>query len=465
MLGISTKHRVPTGCGSSHWTRRELLRIGAVGLLGLPHLAYSAPSRVGSCVFIFLFGGPSHIDLWDLKPQAPAEIRGEFRRIATSVPGIHICEHMPLLAQHMHHVCLIRSMTHPMPVHGPACSQMYTGRPYPLAPTTDQARPEDWPSLGALVTRFGRSVPGIPPAVTVPWYTQFMGQEKRIAGQTGGRMGEAFNPLLLQADLRSGRWHTAGLELPDHLAPSRLQERRRLLQRVEDLANRLLGPGRTVQFYTQYQTLSFQLLADGRLAQALDLDREPPAVRDRYGDTIFGKSLLVARRLVEAGVRLVTVNWYDESFYDKVSPHWDLHYHIFRLLRERMLPVFDRSVSAFIGDLHARGLLAETLVVVTGEFGRSPKIGAITQNNMTEKTGRDHWPHAFTVLVAGGGIPGGQVYGRTDRYAAYVQDDPVTPADLAATVLAHLGIDRHRRYFDSFQQQWQELSEGKPLSL
>ena len=187
-------------------------------------------------------------------------------------------------------------------------------------------------------------------------------------------------------------------------------------------------------------------------------------MRERYGDTKFGQSLLLARRLVEAGVSLVTVNWDDETRSDKVSPFWDTHNHNFAALKDRLAPRFDQSFSALLADLADRGLLESTLVVVTGEFGRTPKIGQVVQNGMTEKTGRDHWPHAFTVLLAGGGVRGGQVYGATNKIGAFVQDRPVSPADLSATILHHLGVDFRQTYHDEFQQVPQELSIGRVIA-
>jgi Protein of unknown function (DUF1501) len=476
MLSILTQpQRAPHA-----FTRRELLRIGGASLLGL-NVAELARLRAGaaeqaassagesfgrqnSCVFIFLFGGPSHIDLWDMKPAAPVEVRGDFRPIATTVPGVQVCEHLPLLAQQMERVCLVRSMHHQMPVHGPACSEMYTGREYPLAPVTDEARPEDWPSLAALATRFGPRPHGLPPAAVVPWHTQFDGQSRRIAGQTAGRMGEQFDPFLMAADLRSAVFDTRRLYLPDGFPTTRLDDRRRLLGEL-GAAARSLGEGRSVEIFRQHQETAYGMLADGRIARAIDLAREPEPTHERYGPTIFGRSLLAARRLVEAGVPLVTVNWYDESVTEKVSPLWDQHNHIFPTLKDRMLPVFDRALTAFLADLAERELLETTLVAATGEFGRTPKIGQFTQNNMTEKTGRDHWPHAFTVLLAGGGVRGGQVYGATDRLGGHVKDNPTTPSDLAATMLKHLGIDPRQRYWDHFQQREQPLCEGTPIPV
>lgn len=477
MLSIMTK----TAESRTGVTRRELLRVGGVSLLGLSAVQLSGlraladegsdgsakgnqRANKNSCVFIFLFGGPSHIDMWDMKPDASVEVRGEFQPVATNVPGIQVCEHLPRLARQMDKVCLVRSMRHKMPVHGPACSEMYTGRQYPLPPITDEARPEDWPSLAALATRYGPQRSGMPPAVVVPWHSQFNGQGKRIAGQTGGRMGEQFDPFLMEANLQSSEFDTRVLYLPDGFSPTRLDERRRLLGEL-DAAAQSLGVGRSVETYRQHQETAYGMLADGGVARAIDLTRESQSVRDRYGPTIFGKSLLAARRLVEAGVPLVTVNWYDESLTEKVSPLWDQHNHIFPTLKDRMLPIFDRAIAAFLDDLAQHGLLETTLVAATGEFGRTPKVGQFTQNNMTEKTGRDHWPHAFTALLAGGGVRGGKVYGSTDRLGGHVKDDPVTPADLAATLLRHIGIDPHQQYWDHFQQRHQPLCEGSPIGV
>jgi hypothetical protein len=458
-------------------SRRELLRIGGLTLQGLSlsrllslrlasagnHVAGSQDKR--SCVFIFLFGGPSQLDMWDMKPQASREIRGDFQPIATSAPGVQVCEHLPLLAGAMHHVCLVRSMHHRMPVHGPACSEIYSGRPYPLPPITDQARREDWPSLSSLVTRFGPVGSGLPSAVVLPWHSQFRGQQSRIAGQTGGRMGEQFNPFLLSAGLDTGEFDARELQSEDAATSARLARRGRLLGQLDSRSGGDMPPAAAIQRLQQHQQTAFAMLESGRIGEAVDLARERPATLERYGKSVFARSLLAARRLVEAGVPLITVNWYDDSFDDKVSPHWDQHNHIFPTLRDRMLPVFDRSMSAFLEDLHDRGLLKTTLVAASGEFGRTPRVGQFTQNAMTESTGRDHWPHAFTVLLAGGGIRGGQVFGATDQHAAQVRDNAVTPADLTATLLEHMGVDPAQQYWDPFQQQKQVLTEGRPIAV
>lgn len=454
-------------------SRREILRAGGISLLGLSSLQLAHlraatlnandSRRRNSCLFIFLFGGPSHIDLWDMKPEAPAEIRGEFKPIATRVPGIHVCEHLPRLAASMNDLCLLRSMEHHMPVHGPACSEMITGRPYFGPPITDQALPEDWPSLSSLATRFGERPASLPPAVVLPGYLQFAGQDKRIAGQTGGRMGESINPFLVEGNPNNARFALQGIELPNDLNADRVNARRQLLHGLDGGLRSTLTGAPLASAYAQHAETAFSLLGDVRGSQAFQLEREAAATRDRYGRSTFGQSLLLARRLVEAGVSLVTVNWDDESRAEKVSPFWDTHDHIFATLKNRLAPSFDQSFSALIEDLRIRGLLETTLVVVTGEFGRTPRIGQVVQNGMTAKSGRDHWPHAFTILLAGGGVRGGQAYGETNPIGAYVKDRPVSPADLTATILYHLGIDFQLDYWDKFQQMRQKLSIGQPV--
>jgi hypothetical protein len=472
MLSICRDEKDP---GGRRMTRREIMRVGGLSALGLtmadlarlraragPGLAANR-RQARSCVFVFLFGGPSHIDLWDMKPDAPAEIRGEFKPIATSVPGVQLCEHLPLLARRMGSFCLLRSMTHAMPVHGPACSEMYTGRPYFGPPTTDQAKPEDWPSVASLVARFGRWDTGTPSAVVLPWYTQFAGQDKPIAGQVGGRMGAHYRPLLVPGDPSARDFRVEGLRLPADLPLGRAEARHALLKDVESAAGATVLRGNGDRIFRDNYATAYAMLSNPRTVQAFDIDREPGSVRARYGDGKFAQSLLLARRLVEAGISLVTVNYDDESRGEKVSPFWDTHHLNFPALKDRLAPRFDRAFSAFLDDLDRTGLLETTLVVVTGEFGRTPKIGQTVQNAMTEKTGRDHWPHAFTTLLAGGGVRGGQVYGATNDFGAFVKDAPVTPADLSATILHHLGIDPNREYWDEFQQVSRKLSEGTPI--
>lgn len=453
------------------WHRRDWLNLVGTGVLGLSiaelaklreRTAAAAPAarhKGNSCVFLFLFGGPSHIDLWDMKPQAPAEIRGEFRPIATRAAGIDLCEHLPNLAQVADKLCLVRSMTHRMNVHGPACSEIFTGREYFGPPVTDQARPEDWPSLSAMTMRHGRSPKGLPASVVLPWYLQFPGQSLRIAGQTGGRMGEQHNAMLLEAD--AGRFRLGGLALHADVSWDRLRTRRELLRAIEADAGVCSVP--IVENFSRQSAQAYSLL-ENRVYSVLDLDQEPRAVRERYGPTAVGQSLVMARRLIAAGVPLVSVNWEDETKIDGVNTCWDTHQGNFAKLKNLLCPIFDQVFPAFISDLAERGLLETTLVVAIGEFGRTPRLGQFTQSANTKPGGRDHWPHAFTAILAGGGIRGGQAYGSTTPNAGYVATQPVTPADLTATILHHLGIDHTLEYDDAFQNVPQRLCEGIPVA-
>ena len=464
-------------CGRKLGTsRREALRVGGLSALGLSSSQLSqlraaaadnsdidksaaAKRRNNSCVFLFLFGGPSQIDLWDMKPNAAAEIRGEFQPTATKVPGIQICEHLPRLAQQMDKVCLLRSMQHQMNVHGPACSEVFSGRPYHSAPITDEASPEDWPSLSALTMRYGHSQTGLPPSVVLPWYLHFPGQSRRIAGQTSGRMGERHDAMLIQG---SGDFQVDGLNWNDAVPLTRIENRRRLLEQLQQ-GDPLRSFSETlVNDVDRHRDRAFSLLRH-KAGEILDLQREPESLRDNYGRTSVGQSLLMARRLIEAGVSLVTVNWEDETKIDGTNTCWDTHQDNFAKLRNLLCPTFDQAFPAFLQDLENHHLLETTLVVAVGEFGRTPKLGQFTQSSNTKKSGRDHWPHAFTALLAGGGVRGGQVYGSTDRHAAYVTDSPVTPADLSATILHHLGVDFAQEYVSSNQGLRHRLSDGSPI--
>lgn len=455
--------------------RRELLRVGGLSLLGLNWgqlsqlraLAADKPRLAGrhgnSCVFLFLFGGPSQIDLWDMKPNASREIRGDFDPISTTVPGIQVCEHLPRLAQQMDKLCLLRSMTHGMNVHGPACSEIFTGREYFQAPTTDQADPLDWPSLSALAMRYAASRDGLPPSIVLPWYLQFPGQSRRIAGQTGGRMGERHNALLVSGDSRKLGFRTEGFELQQNVPLERIEQRRDLLRSLQIRGTTRKLAAAPIDDYGHHGEDAYELL-QSRAGELFDLRRESEQTRSRYGRSMVGQSLLMARRLVEAGVPLVTVNWEDETKTDGVNTCWDTHQNNFTKLKEHLCPLLDQSFPTFLADLHDRGLLETTLVVAVGEFGRTPHLGQFSQSANTQKTGRDHWPSAFTALLAGGGVRGGQVYGATDHHAAQVKDKPVSPADLTATILEHLGVDPTHEYVDEFQNLPHKLSIGTTIA-
>jgi hypothetical protein len=273
-------------------------------------------------------------------------------------------------------------------------------------------------------------------------------------------MGERHNAFLIQGDFAKADYQIEGIELRDDLPWERIRRRQELLRSIE-AARRAPSPAGRIEEQLAFNARAVYSLLEHRVSEVLDLRREAAGVREQYGQTAAGQSLLLARRLVEAGVPLVTVNWQDETITDGVNTCWDTHHDNFAKLKNLLCPIFDRAFSAFVADLDQRGLLETTLVVALGEFGRTPRMGQFTQSANTKKTGRDHWPHAFTALLAGGGVRGGQVYGATVANGGYVADKPVTPADLSATILAHLGIDPTRRYADEFQQIHYRLSEGR----
>jgi hypothetical protein len=390
-------------------TRRDFLRAGslAVGLTltELAHLGRAAPTGEKACIQLCLVGGPGQLDTWDLKPGAPEEVRGPFRPIRTNVPGLDVCEHFPLLSMRADRFALVRSVHHrEAPIHETGHQLLQTGR-------LSRAGGE-WPHAGAAAARLKPSPAGVPSWALLPGPIGNTGVDIDH-GQGPGPLGPAFAPVVLR-DPRS----------PFGLDPAQPSSPGALADAVAD-AERALEPD---------GPLAAVLGPRGR--RAFDLRAEPERVRDRYGRDTFGQSCLLARRLVEHGVRLVTVNMFDTVF-NRVT--WDCHanggdlstnlndYH------ETLCPMFDRACSALLEDLAGRGLLDSTLVVAAGEFGRTPKVNA--------RFGRDHWPGVWSVLLAGGGVRGGQVVGSSDRHAAEPRDRPVHAAEIAATVYHALGID------------------------
>jgi hypothetical protein len=367
-----------------------------------------------------------------------------------------------MLARVADKLCFMRSMHHHDPVHGTACSEMITGRAHRRPGTTDTLAPDDWPSLSSMVMRYGQRTSGLPPSIVVPWYLMFPSQGLRIAGQSGGVMGEGHNAFLVEGDPSKADFEVPGVRMPQAMSAERLRLRRELLSAMQRAGTPHALGSATDLVEGNYET-AFSMLDSASVSGAFDLQSEPASVRDRYGSQRFAQSLLLARRLLESGTSLVTVNWDDETRDEKQSPFWDTHHDNFGRLKSHLAPPFDRALSAFLEDLDERGLLETTLVCVMGEFGRSPRVGRIVQNNATEQTGRDHWPHAFTVLLAGGGVRGGQVYGATDKHAAYVKESPVGPADLTATILLHLGIDRSLEYHAPLLDEHHRLCQGHPI--
>ncbi len=469
-----------TGTGGSGLTRRELLQAGGAGLLGLNLPAVLAAEEAGlvqrprarSVIFLFLFGGPSQLETFDLKPHAPPRIRGPFRPIASRTPELHLCEHLARCAAVSDRFCVIRTMTHHYNDHSGAAHYIQTGHPWQIPIGGGfNATPDDWPSIGSIVeyqaqrARGGR--PGAMPAyVVVPNYLgrlQSYSSKLVRPGEYAGWLGRGYDPLTTAIDKKGPSdnpyfrdctddeldFRIQGLVGQEAVSLDRLNRRRSLLEQF-DASRRRLDNQPAVSAYDRFQQRALALVTSERIRRALDIRREPDALRDRYGRHLFGQATLLARRLVEAGARFVTVHWDTVDGYSWDS-HRSAHY-----LEKHLIPGLDQALSALLVDLDERGLLSETLVVALGEMGRTPTPNATW--------GRGHWSRLFPAVVAGAGIRGGTVYGRSDKDAAHPIENPVRPEDLAATIYQALGIDPETRVLNREGRPTPIVDGGRPLS-
>jgi hypothetical protein len=434
-------------------TRRELLRIGGLGAAGLGlaqvlrQQAAAAPNvrpRVRAVILLQHYGGPSHIDLSDPKPDAPAEIRGEFQTIATSLPGYRVSELMPHIARVCDRLTLIRSMNHPIANHNPASYLALTGHTPERDVVTAAASAGDWPAFGSVLAKYRPSTRHVPPFVQLP---HIAADKDKCPGQSAGILGSRYDPLIVRGDPSDPNYRADELSLPADINAARLDDRRALLETLDPQARR---QETLLQDMDAHVAQAFSILTSPRTKQAFDLGREPDKVRDRYGRNLVGQCYLLCRRLIEAGVGFVTC-------FNGSSPGngWDTHRDNFQLLKTKLMPPDDQAFAALIEDLEARGLLASTLVIWAGEFGRSPYV-AKAGATFVGAGGRDHWPRCYTLALAGGGMRRGFVYGSSDRHAAVPLDKPTTPADIAATLYHALGIDPRAEIRDPL---------GRPLPL
>jgi len=436
-------------------SRRELLRIGGLGAAGLmlPELLRAQPTvgpgkfgRAKRVIVLFMSGGPPQQDTWDLKPEASGSARGEFRPIKTNVSGIEISEQFPLLARQADKYAIIRSVTHgpgTRGVHTLGTHAMLTGNAHP---TGDQelsaeiwASPTDFPHYGSTLSYLRKSDPRVPSFVALPM-KQSSGDLTVWPGQGGGFLGARNDPLQVTADFKKHRMNPADYEncvfrapsltLPDGVTADRLNARRRLLKSLEGVAR---GTERDAAagLLDHFREKAFDLLSSTETQKAFNLDAEPAAVRDRYGRHLFGQGCLLARRLAQAGVPLVTVYWHQDGN-GSTAVAWDTHSSHYQHLKTLLMPPCDRGFSALLEDLDRTGMLADTLVIWMGEFGRTHQINPAG--------GRDHWPPCQSIVMAGAGIRGGQVYGASDKNAAYPIENPVSPGDVGATIYWLLGI-------------------------
>jgi uncharacterized protein (DUF1501 family) len=440
-------------------TRREWLRIGGLGLCGLtlPGLlrarkAQAAVASAGglgkakSCIVLFFLGGPPQHETWDPKPNAPAEIKGDLKPIASAVPGVQVGELMPRTARLLDQIAILRGLTTNDNAHSSSGYYMTTGYPHqPLgAENAKPGAPNDWPCLGALVKRMRADVKGLSAAITLPEQSANDGN-LTWPGQDAGFLGRTADPWLLNCDPSAADFRIDGLTLPADISAVRLAARRSLVEQMNHNLDQLARSDKMAVFDAQQQQ-AMDLIIGAKTRRAFNVHVEPPGVRDRYGRTKFGQSVLLARRLVEAGVSLVRVNWsrVPGAFN---NGHWDTHSKNTGGLKQ-LMPIMDQAYSALLEDLGQRGLLDETLVLWTGEFGRTPKINGAA--------GRDHWGRVFSVALAGGGVRGGVVHGSSDSIGGLPKDGRVMPQDLLATIFHCLGIRPDAEIHDS---------QGRPIPL
>lgn len=439
--------------------RREMLRIGGLGFTGLlwgdllrarETSAKRPAGKAKACILIFNYGGPSHLDMWDLKPDAPKEIRGEFQPIATKVPGIRIGEHLPKLAKLADRYAIVRSVNHRDNDHAIGAYLALTGHSHPknaILGIEPPATPQDMPSLGSLVSRLRPAVKPVFSYVTLGDLRHFGNNDSM--GQNAGCLGKAFDPFVVPfVRPMDGTLDVRGVtSVMAAVDREQLRDRRQLLTQIDRAAPALeaAAGARTLDDATRR---AYSLLASTATREAFQVDREPLPVREAYGPTPFAQNCLLARRLVEAGVPIVTV-------YSFGNRDWDTHGNNFKLLKGTLMPPMDQGFSALLSDLESRGRLDETLVVWMGDMGRTPRINAAA--------GRDHWSFCYSVVMAGGGIRGGQVYGSSDRTAAYPSSNPVGPPDIAATIFNCLGIDPRAHVADRQERPF-VICEGTPIA-
>jgi hypothetical protein len=455
-------------------SRRAVVQAGAAALLGLglpallasqgnaaaaDHPQLSGFGRAKRCIFLFMWGGPSQLDTFDLKPNAPDNIRGPFKPISTKVPGLQISEHFKELAGVMDKVAVVRSLTHNDPAHLSSGHTTVTGQLAPVV-RSDATPPSsrDTPHIGSVLSKLRESQgktadeksAAMPPFVMLPWKVFHPAAPGGQApGQHGGWLGPAYDPLLATGDPSKPTWQLPALQLQNGVTPETLQSRFQLLQQIDQQRQAFDQLARPAAM-TAHQAKALDLLASSKVREAFDLKQESRETRDRYGRNIHGQSVLLGRRLLEHGVPIVNVNWHDDG-----KNFWDTHGNNFNRLKDDLIPPADRALTALLTDLAERGMLEDTLVAWVGEFGRKPEI--------SNGTGREHWPYCYSGLFAGAGISGGAIYGSSDRHAAYPATNAVSPHDYAATIFHALGISADATLLDRDHRP-HRVYGGQPLT-
>ena len=448
----------PVKCaGPKGITRRNMLQIGAIGALNLalPQVlaandqsaSRKLKSRADSCILVFLNGGPSHLDMWDMKPDLPQEMRSEFGPIATSVPGIQVCEHLPRLSKVISHCTLVRSVHHDQVAHAPAVYTALTGVRSNIRAGIVGAKSSDHPAIGSVAASFRPPSSHVAPYVLLPYLTQEGAGGPPQPGFLGGWLGRTNDPFLVLQGAPNDL-HLPVLSPGLGMTTQRVEERRRLLSGLNDSGSPVQA-GQAREFES-FQSRAFDLLNSSAAQRAFQLDQEPARLRDAYGRNVYGQSMLLARRLVEAGTRLTCISWAPNA-----NATWDTHGANFTKLKNELLPPFDAALSSLLTDLTDRGLSERTLVVVMGEIGRTPRINA--------GAGRDHWEFCYTVLLAGGGIKAGFTYGSSDRRGAFPSSNPVTASDIVATIYHTMGIPADLEIRDRLNRPMVLMPEGTPI--
>ena len=471
-MSLQNPHGIP---------RRSFLVASGMGFAGLKFGrpvqardtagAASSPGTAKSTILFFLSGGASHLDMWDMKPTAPLEYRGPFQPIATSAPGVVLSEHLPLLARQAHHLAVINSIGGSVSTNDHHAGYYYnlTGHvPDPTFLSLGNSRtpyPSDWPYMGTVVAAKRPPHPQLTNAITLPHMEGAPAYTR--PGQFSARLGIEHDPLYVDGSRENPlKFHAPALVLDGDVSQQRLNNRGSLLKQI-DAAHREFDQYAGVQKWNRQQARAMSLLMASGTTEAFDLSTEPVSVRQRYGEGINGTSLLLARRLVEAGVPFVTVFWKGDEKAAEARKcasggGWDTHGNNFGCLKDDLLPQFDRGFSALVEDLADRGMLDETLLLVTSEMGRKPKIGDPRSGGVTG-AGRDHWTHCLTDIMAGGGLRGGQTYGSSDRFGEYPSEKPLTPADITKTVYHAMGIT-DLQAFDAENRPYDLLAEGSVIS-
>lgn len=458
-------------------SRRKMLQIGGLGLAGaglsLPTLlasnalAEKAPAKGGSlqakadnCILIFLNGGPSHLDMWDMKPNAPDGIRGEFQPIASSLPGYQVCEHMPRMAKQMHLATVVRSMNHSVNnSHAAAVYASLTG--HDRGEQGGGTRPSDHPNLGGIMAKLRPTAPTVLPQVHLPYMTKEGAGGPPQPGFFGGFLGHSYDPLFVLQDPNAPDFRVPELTLQTEVSSDRLKTRRQLFERTgvngasqtkSPSSNAVLERGSAAIEMSRMQERALDILSSEQTQRAFRLSDEGASVRDSYGRNIYGQSTLLARRLIEAGTRVVTISWAPDA-----NATWDTHGGNFDKLKNTLLPQLDSACASLVDDLSQRGMLDRTLVAVLGDFGRTPKING-------NQGGRDHWNFCYSLMLVGGGFQRGLIFGSSDSTGAFPASHPLVPGDIISTIYHALGVAPTTEIHDQFQRPYRVVPGGDVIT-